>query len=89
MVPENPQVAEARHRLFRQLSRAGIVELVRLQVRSELGQECIDLPSVKPDPFQGVLGAQLLQDLGQRLVVPLGELSRAVVRDGVGGRLQV
>jgi hypothetical protein len=39
--------------------------------------------------LERVLGAELLEQLAQRGLVPLGELGGPVVGDGVGGRLEV
>ena len=89
MVTESPQVAQAAYRLLWWFLEAGVVDLTRIRVFGEFGQDLIDVVVGVADPLKGILGAELLEQLCKRRLVPLCELVGSVVRDRVGRGVQI
>jgi hypothetical protein len=67
----------------------GVVDLLVLGLRLELGEERIDVTGVEPHPIEGFLSLELLEDLGQGPLVPLRQLAGAVERDAQGRGLDL
>jgi hypothetical protein len=89
VLAQDPEIAQPAGGVLRRLARSGVVQLLVRLVRGELGQKLVDLVVAEPDAVERVLGAEGVEQGGQGLIVPLGELSGPVVRDRVRRGLQV
>jgi hypothetical protein len=89
VIAQGPQVAGTGRGRIGQLAGAEVGDLARAYLGLDLGQEVVDLADGVANPLEGVLGAQFLEELPERGLVPLGELGGAVVGNRVGGRVEV
>src|SRR5580765_6616126 len=73
--------------LLGRLDRSLVIDDAGFDVVAEFLDQLVDVDGLEADAVQIIVGAQLPQQLGQRRLVPLGELVGPVVSDGVGRRV--
>ncbi len=71
VITENPEITRAGNGFIGRISRTRVVDRSGVRIVVKLGEERVDVLLAVPHTIQSILGAELLEELGQSGFVPL------------------